>query len=144
MASFKDTTGDTWVVTLNLGVIDEILERTGEDIADAGDEGMAAINRVMANPRKFALTLFILVADQLVKRGVNEQQFKERLDGDSMREATIAMMEAWVNFTQRSQVTGTAFSNRLRTEAEKMERKIAEAIASMPASGVGGLPDTLG
>lgn len=137
MATFKDTTGDTWIVTLNLGVIDEILARTGEDIAEAGEEGMAAMNRLMANPRKFALALFILVADQLVKRGINEMKFKERLDGDSMREATIALMEAWVNFTQRSQTTATAFRERLRTEAEKMESRLVKAISSMPVSGVG-------
>ena len=94
MSQFTDTQGRTW--TLAITVADaKRLRAQGLDLIDALDD---ALERLIGDPMLLADTLWSLCRTQAHDRDIDEEAFGSALGGDSIDQATTALLEAIAGF----------------------------------------------
>ena len=96
MPTFNDTTGETWVVSVTLGTLEDIRERFSVNILDNPGEMPSGI-RDMVN------LVWVCCEDQANRLGVTPRDFGRRLDGDAIETAIEAFMESYTDFFCRLQ-----------------------------------------
>ena len=96
MPTFNDTTGETWVVSVTLGTLEDIRERLSVNILDNPSEMPSGI-RDMVN------LVWVCCEDQANRLGVTPRDFGRRLDGDAIETAIEAFMESYTDFFCRLQ-----------------------------------------
>ena len=94
--TFNDREGMEWPLTLTIGNVQEIKQSTGVDI---GDLQGGAMVKIASDPAKLGAMLWILCEKQAHLAKIEEEQFVDRLDGDSVDQAVDAIGGAIVNFT---------------------------------------------
>lgn len=131
MSSFKDLDGREWKLRLTIGIAERITDELGIDILhpervmqDGRTEIMA---KLMDEPRNLFQILDYMTAGQ--HAGVDAQALKNAADGDTMRQATYAFMEALAVFFEGA---GRPDRARLyRTVREVMAKTIKATDAKM-------------
>ena len=96
MPTFNDTTGETWVVSVTLGTLEDIRERFSVNILDNPGEMPSGI-RDMVN------LVWVCCEDQANRLGVTPRDFGRRLDGDAIEKAIECFMESYTDFFCRLQ-----------------------------------------
>tara|TARA_R100000149_G_C5860453_1_gene126511 strand:+ start:676 stop:1083 length:408 start_codon:yes stop_codon:yes gene_type:complete len=96
MPTFNDTTGETWVVSVTLGTLEDIRERFSVNILDNPGEMPSGI-RDMVN------LVWVCCEDQANRLGVTPRDFGRRLDGDAIEKAIESFMESYTDFFCRLQ-----------------------------------------
>ena len=94
MRYFKDEKGDTWGVDLTVGSLLRVKTATGFDLIDKPDsmpQNLAALVDI----------LWVTLEPQLTAKGVSQEDFAERLGGDSLEAAIDCFMEEWADFFRK-------------------------------------------
>lgn len=88
----------TWTINLTLGLIDDIRDATGIDLApeDGKTQPIAAL---AYNHRKLADVLWACVESQAAKAGISSDEFRKPLDRDSFVAGWEALLDAVGFFT---------------------------------------------
>ncbi|QEL14945.1 hypothetical protein [Limnoglobus roseus] len=96
MATFKDSTGRDWPVTINLGTL-LACRSAGFDLpTKLGD--LTKLADTLADPPEFLRLLVLLCDPAKATPPVPVEDFPHRLDGDAMHAAGIAVAEAAIDF----------------------------------------------
>lgn len=98
MKTFKDNTGREWQIALSIGSAKRLKDTLQIDLLDA-----AGVQRLADSPYDVADTLYVLCQDEAAAAGISDQQFGARLAGDSIDEATDALMAEIVDFFPKRQ-----------------------------------------
>jgi len=96
MAQFKDTEGRAWQISLNVGTVKRIYRMTDVDILDVKDGRL--LMELGDDMCKLADVLFAIVEPQATKREITDEQFGEALGGDTLHEATEALVSELICF----------------------------------------------
>ncbi|RIK80201.1 MAG: hypothetical protein DCC68_11610 [Planctomycetota bacterium] len=102
MPSFKDTNGREWLVTLNVAQVKRVRERLGINLADLQEGNLLAR---LADPVTLVDVLFVLVLPQADETNISDEQFASALGGDTLTEASTALLEALCDFFHEPQRT---------------------------------------
>ncbi len=97
---FKDTEGEGWTISLNVGSYMRINKEFQIDIGrvfDTNDNWIAELAS-QENIFKFIGIIEVCTEKQRLDRGLTLDEFHERLGGDTLEEATHAFIEAVVLF----------------------------------------------
>ena len=94
MPTFTDTEARTWTLSLNVTTAKR-LKAQGLDLIDALDD---ALERLIGDPMLLADTLWSLCQTQAKERDIDEEAFGSALGGDSIDQATTALLEAIAGF----------------------------------------------
>lgn len=101
MHIWHDNTGRGWATNINVGAIKRVKALTGRNILDLAGGELAG--EIMTDPCLLADILFALHKTEADSHGVSDEQFAECLAGDSIAEATDALMQELIDFFPNSQ-----------------------------------------
>lgn len=96
MHSFKDNAGRSWNVVVNAATVKRVRERIGVNLVDilGGD----LLQRLITDPIALADVVFAVCEPDMKKANVTSEAFGEAMAGDSIDEATKALLEAFSDF----------------------------------------------
>ena len=135
--TFYDNKKRAWALAVNTATIKRVKEALGVNLLDA--VGGQLIDRIANDPALFADVLFVLVKPQAEAAGISDVDFGEALAGDEIESASLAFINAMVDFfpNGRREVLGRAIAAGMekakKAEAEMLQK--FEATLSMPTSG---------
>lgn len=124
MFTFKDTEGRSWDLSLTIGDVKRVKNLVGVDLLDARQGQL--LSDLASDPVATVDVLYAIVKPEADARNVSDEQFGAALDGESVRKAIDAFVEALIDFFARFQpATGAV----LRALWGKLETTQAKAIA---------------
>lgn len=100
MHTFNDTTGQTWAIAFDIGLMRHIKRTLGVDLL-AAIEKPDSLVELADDIEKLVNVVWLCVADQaaaLSTGAITDEEFGRRLDGQSVESATRAMLEALADF----------------------------------------------
>lgn len=127
MKIWHDTTGRSWATNINVGTIRRVREITGRNLMDLAGGELAA--EVMGDPCLLCDILYAIHKPEAEKLGVTDAQFGEALAGDSIEEATDALMAELIDFfpnRQRRELLANAMKQAKEQEAQAIEKAKGE------------------
>jgi len=95
MATFKDTNGRSWTLSLDGPKIKRIRDACGIDLGAIDGK---AYERMDADPTLLVDVLWLLCEKEAKEAGVTDEQFGMALVGDAIDEATEAVLDAITDF----------------------------------------------
>ena len=104
MRTFKDNEGRTWSFALNVYQMKRVLARLGIDLVNVialdpdGKVKVDLVDRIAGDPCLLVDILWVCVEEEAKKAGVTDEQFGRSLAGDSIEEATKALLDELVDF----------------------------------------------
>lgn len=126
-ATFRDLAGDVWVLKINYGNAEDVLQTTGVDFVNAHNG--KAFGAVVQDDRRLVTVLACLLEKQIQQRNLEPRGFAERLDGSVLADALDALRVAIELFT-RPDVRPAMIT--LNDQIEKTRRKaIKKATAKL-------------
>jgi hypothetical protein len=120
---FKDGNGREWFIKLNVGLIEEIKDKTGVDLDKMISEPKSISEMIFIQPTKLVGVLLICCWDQLGE--ITPRQFGTLFDRELLDKASDAFLEAVMLFYPRSSVAGVIREN-LPRMLKQMDVKMAE------------------
>ena len=107
MKSFTDKTGESWDLDLNIGAAMRLKSRLDIDIENAvtfdksnNPEDVSLLERIAEDSILLFNIIFILCEKQVQDRKLTQEQFAERFTGDTIEQATDALLDEIVNFSR--------------------------------------------
>lgn len=97
MKSWKDSEGNKWNLSINVFTLKKVKADTGVDLL-AIASGDKDASESLADVFKMAEVLWSLTEKQAEERGINPDQFGERLAGDAFEDAAKQLLEDLVEF----------------------------------------------
>ena len=138
---FADTKKRSWSLAINTATIKRVKEALGVNLMDA--VGGQLIDKIAADPALFADVLFVLVKPQADAAGVSDVDFGEALAGDEIESASLAFINAMVDFFPkgRREVLGRAIAAGME-KARKAETEMLQRLeATLCTPTFGALPE---
>jgi hypothetical protein len=129
MASFKDKHGRQWHIDLTDGLIEKIHRETSFDLYDAMDS--SAVDLTFGSPRRFAMILKVILAEQVKDKELTLDDFSAAFDGPTRQRAVLAFEESIIDFCHPSRI------------AAAMKAKLSEAITKIEDKAIARLPQAL-
>lgn len=120
MHCFKDSTGCNWNLQINVAAVKRVKTACGVDLSQISDD---LIERFSSDPCLAVDVLYVLVKAQADAIPLTDEQFAERLGGDSLELAGEAFMQELIDF----------FPSRTRSMLQRAASKGKELQAAMVA-----------
>lgn len=138
MAKFIDSTGNTWYINLNVGMVEDVKEKTSVDMDLIVKEPENLAKYLSEEPRKMAEMLYVLCEEQIKDRAMTPRDFGRLLNRETLDAATDCFLEAIVTFYPRGSVGQTLRENlpqilqRLDKTVKKETEERLKKLLSMP------------
>jgi hypothetical protein len=105
MATFADKRGDTHVIDLDLGMIEDVKKQTGIDLAEAmGKPETKLTEFLFGDPGQLVDMLYVVCEAE--RRGFAPDDWARRFNGAAIEAATRALMEGLIDFFPRQGPAG--------------------------------------
>ena len=104
MRTFKDNSGRTWTVELNVHQMKRVRAHLGIDLVNVialdpdGKVKVDLVDRIAGDPCLLVDILWVCVEEEAKAAGVTDEQFGRSLAGDSIETATAAFLDELVDF----------------------------------------------
>jgi hypothetical protein len=130
---FADNKGRRWTVEVNVGTIRRVKALLGVNLLEAVTGELA--NRMGEDPALFGDVLFACIKPQADAAGVTDSEFGEGLSGDATEEASLAFLQAVVDFFPkgRREMLGRALTAGVE-QARKREMEAIEKLKALESS----------
>jgi hypothetical protein len=123
VAKFTDAKGREWSLVITIGHVAELRRDAGFDFDKLKESEDAFASALFGNPITIAKILWVLVR----KGGATtEDEFYDGLDPDSVDRATVALMEAIVDFFHRGR--SSPARNRVKEVMERAGKVYEEGL----------------
>jgi len=102
MKTFKDTEDRTWEVALNVTAVKRVRDLCGPeaDLLDLGGDGEKSLFvRLMSDPVLLCDVIYAVCKPQADRISITDEQFGEAMAGDTIDNATQALLGEIVDFT---------------------------------------------
>lgn len=96
MATWTDSTGQDWVIAVNVSTARRVKELAGIDVLDVFDGALLA--RLSVDPVALVDVLYGLCSRKADERGLTYEQFAERTTGDALESAVPTIVQAITDF----------------------------------------------
>ena len=124
---FADAAGREWFLSLSVGMLRVVRERTGVELGKAMGSEKALAEILFTDPETLARVLWLLVEKQAGVLAVEPESFAEALDGATIERATEALLGAIVDFSPRSTISA-AIKGRLPEMLNRMDSAAVKAV----------------
>ena len=101
MKTFKDSKDATWEIAVNCDTVEAIKEACGVNVLDLLDPESGLSQEVRLFPPLLAKLLFAALANQAKVKEVDDREFRRRMNGDALAEASDALLEEIISFSPR-------------------------------------------
>jgi hypothetical protein len=127
VASFQDTQGRAWEVTVNYGAMRRVRDSLSVNLMEL--VGGPLLERVTADPVLLIDILYWVLKPQADERKITPDDFAEIFDGDSVYAASMALRESVINFFPKDKrEAALRMVERVDRMAEEMWQKMEQEI----------------
>jgi hypothetical protein len=141
VATFKDSSGRDWSLSISVGSIDEVKAEAGVDLHRIRTDEKFAGELMFLDPGALVRILWVLCKDQAAERAIQPEKFAYLFDGPTQEAATEALLYGLAGFTPRSKVS-QAIRAGLKESLEKMdELMVAKVNQLISSNGAGNSPE---
>lgn len=132
MHLFKDREAREWTVDISVDAIRRVKSLAKVDLMELLSEG-AFIDKLIADPCLLVDILYVVCKPQADSRGVSDEQFGAAMGGDSLDDATQALLEDFCDFfpSRKRAILRLALAKLKQIEGKVMD--LAEATMADPA-----------
>lgn len=123
MRSFKDAKGNTWDINIATGEV-KALRNVGVDIVARDGSGISSL----ADPVNLCEALWCLCRKQAETRNITEEDFFSSFHGDSIVDATTALMDSIADFFPQAR---RVLLQRVKAISETADRAILKEAESV-------------
>lgn len=95
---FTDTNGDDWLIRLDVATNKRVRDELGVDLLKFDD---TLYGRLLTEPEILVDVLYVVLAPRIADRNLDAVGFAERLAGDVIEDAAVALLEAITDFFPR-------------------------------------------
>lgn len=137
LAKFTDSSGTEWIINLNVGILEDLIERVQVDLDTMMKKPAMLADLVLANAKGFVNMMYVLCEEQCKEREISDRQFGHKFDRVTLDAAADAFMAAAMLFFQR-QSSGRVVAENWPLLLKKMdmdiEREAGKKIKSLLSS----------
>jgi hypothetical protein len=135
MKVFKDKSGRTWELTVNVGTIRAVRDLLGIDLLKAFADNCKVYAEVVGDMVKLVDVAFVLCKKQAEAANITDENFAAGLDGDVIQAIATAFTDELVDFFPQAQrmMLGKLVTA-MRTVATKLESQMQEAADELATS----------
>ena len=94
MKTFRDNTGRTWTVAVNVDAVKRVRDLLGEDLLDV----QQVLERLFVDPILLCDVIYCVCKPQADAEGITDEKFAQAMAGDAIAEAKRALLEDLVDF----------------------------------------------
>lgn len=98
MATFRDTNGRDWHISLTVADIKRVQQLTSVLLTSLVEDKLVPLAELIGDPVRLVDTLYAIVQPQADAAGVTDEQFGRSLGGDSLEQAANAFVEGLLDF----------------------------------------------
>ena len=132
MATFKDSAGREWELTINVPVMKRVQARTGYHLGKLLNDDCKLLGEITGDPVEFVNVLYAMCESQCKVAGVSDEQFGESMAGDAMDAASNAFLKAIEDFCpSRTRPLIAALRTKGQEVAGLMEAGTAAAVSKI-------------
>lgn len=134
MQTFRDNTGQEWSVEVTVATARRLRSRGVDVLKVVEADGVFA--KLGEDPSEACSILFEVVRPQAERLKVSEEDFLNRIGGDSLHAATVAMIGAIVDFFPNPAVRGALrrMLQEIGTQADRRAEALAEIVSTVGES----------
>jgi hypothetical protein len=134
MQIFRDNTGQEWSVEVTVATARRLRARGVDVFKVIEADGIFA--KLSADPAEACLVLFEVVRPQAESLKVSEEDFLNRIGGESLHAATLALIGAIVDFFPNPAVRGALrrMLQEIGAEVDRRAEKLAEIVSTLGES----------
>lgn len=97
MHAFKDTAGRPWTIEVNVDALRRVKSLAKQDLMQLLSDG-GFIDRLIGDPCLLVDVLYAICKPQADAAGISDEDFGRAMGGDSLDEATTALLEDFCDF----------------------------------------------
>lgn len=98
MHLFKDSKGNEWDVSINVGSARDVKSLLDISLYELIDDGVKGLGALLADPSRLVDVLYVLCRGQCKERGISDEDFGRAFNGDTLEAAADAFTEELVDF----------------------------------------------
>jgi hypothetical protein len=119
MKTFRDREAREWTVDISVDAIRRVKSLAKVDLMELLSEG-AFIDKLIADPCLLVDILYVVCKPQADSRGVTDEQFGAAMGGDSLDDATSALLEDFCDFfpSRKREILKTALAKLKQIEGQ--------------------------
>jgi hypothetical protein len=129
---FTDGENRTWTVRVTVGVIKEVRNLFQLDINEALNPQSGVIDKLADDPVMMMDVIYVCCRPQMDAKGVSVEDFSDSITGDTIEQASKALVDAVVDFFPRSKTEVIRESLALRDKMMmRIKNKAMKELTSM-------------
>ena len=121
--TFTDRRGNTWDLSINLGMLTTIREQLGIDLGSIFKDQEAFAKLLFDDVRKFGEVLYAIATDGDDSK-IDPVKFAQGFDGPTISKARDALVVAIANFTQPPAIAGAAVEAIQKVMTAKIQKAV--------------------
>lgn len=137
MHSFQDKNGKKWNIELNVGTAKRVKSECGIDLVNVitmsrdGKAQASALERLAEDPILLVDVLFSLCKEQAKEFEIDDFAFAELFNADAVEQASNALMEEIINFSQPAKRKAlTRIYRTAKDFAARMDKQLEQILES--------------
>jgi hypothetical protein len=123
MKSFTDHAGRAWTIVVNVGAVKRVRSLCGVDLMEIVGDGGKMLERLVSDPVLLCDVIYAVCREEATARTVSDEDFGRLMAGDSIAQATDALLDELVDFFPRAR------REVLARVLDKMRRYEAKALS---------------
>jgi hypothetical protein len=124
MHTFRDLENREWKIDLNCDVIETVLAETNTNLLDLLDKDSPLLQEIAQFPPVVCKLIAATIREQLVTAGLDDKQFRRAMNGETLAQASDALLDELVLFSPQH-------SRRLRAAVLEKHREVQAATMDM-------------
>jgi hypothetical protein len=137
MPSFCDTDGQSWDVRITIGLREKIKSRCKFDFVDERNKGFLQLVESLYELDRVVDVIEVICAGQLAERKMTIQQLFDKIDGNALDAAQLALVEGFEDFFRQTRRGHLATTLReIWTGWTKVELTAEQSVQALVEKGI--------
>jgi len=98
VSKFTDIKGRAWLIEITVDTVKRVKSLCEVDLLDIVQDRGKLLSQLTDDPITLCNILYVICKDQADEQKVSDEDFGRGLGGDALEQATVAFLEALVNF----------------------------------------------
>jgi len=129
---FTDTMGRKWPIKMTVGKVRQVRDRLGVDITDAIDPTKNVVDQIANDPVLMFDIIYLCVQEKMEQENIEAQSLADAISGDTIEEASVALINAIIDFFPKSKTEVIRESLALKEKMiARIKKKSLDSVRSL-------------
>jgi hypothetical protein len=128
MKTFKDGSGKTWCIQINVSTVKRCRAFAEVDLVALFDGECEALQKLSNDPIKFVEVLYVLCGDEAKERNISSDEFECSMSGDCINTAMNGFLEELIDFFPEERKRNAL--KKVLDASQKLQSKMLDQVES--------------